>query len=419
MIVPQRINDMFNASAHRLVQRFAVMTLMSLMAGNSAPAQFAEFFDGDSLARDPSGVKGWTFFTGEGQAVMRFSASREGYASIEVDATKDRQNVWWALIRRRVSEKMDLRRLSTPRHALRIETSIKVSHAPRRINLHLNTQRTTDFHSHLMEFDIPDTTRWHTISMTTKGFDAVPGDSVYGQLALMDWGLDKYTVKIRYFKVDIVNIDSAGPDQGVQVRYHPPVPEVETFSTHLPVAEDATIDRENPDLRFNRWSGRAEGEMVTLLTVSGTRCAILRWDFRPVAGRRVSGAGLLELTTYDFQRTPEYTKDFGMVRIVEITGGNPEWSQQDVTYSTFLEGEPLTRVFNSQMIIDIDVKGRRGERTFATIPDPVLQRLIDGRTLGLSIQPLGAVQATFYAMEHQGGRFCAKLHLNLGSDRER
>jgi hypothetical protein len=410
---------MFHATGNGLARRFAVMTLLCLMAGNSAPAQFAEFFAGDSLQRDPSGVKGWTILTGEGLAVMKFSASREGYASIEVDASKDRRNVWWALIRRRISETMDLHRLSTPRHALRIETCIKVSHAPRRVNLHLNTQRTTDFHSHLMEFDIPDTTRWHTISMTTKGFDAVPGDTVYGQLALMDWGLEKYMVKVRYFKVDIVDVDSAGPDRGVQVRYHPPVPGVETFSTHLPVAEDATIDRENPDLRFNGWSGQDDGGPARILTVSGERWTILRWDFRPLAGGRVSGSGLLELTTYDLQRAPEYTKDSGLVRIVEITGGSPEWSQQDVTYSSFLQGEPLTRVFNSQMIIDVDVAGRRGDRTFATIPVPVLQRLMDGRTLGLAILPLGAVQASFYAVEHQGGKFCATLHFNLGSEGER
>ena len=97
---------------------------------------------------------------------------------------------------------------------LRIEARIRVSHAPRRVNLHLNTQRTTDFHSHLMEFDIPDSETWHTISMTTRDFPAVPGDTVFGQMALIDWGLEKYRVDVDYFKVDIVDVARAGPDNG-------------------------------------------------------------------------------------------------------------------------------------------------------------------------------------------------------------
>jgi len=68
----------------------------------------------------------------------------------------------------------------------------------RRVNLHLNAQRTTDFHTHLMEFDIPDTVNWHTISFNIHNFDAKPGDRVYGQLAIMDWGLEKYRVDVNY-----------------------------------------------------------------------------------------------------------------------------------------------------------------------------------------------------------------------------
>jgi hypothetical protein len=28
--------------------------------------------------------------------------------------------------------------------------------------------------------------------MTTHGFDAKPGDTIFGHMALMDWGLEKY-----------------------------------------------------------------------------------------------------------------------------------------------------------------------------------------------------------------------------------
>jgi hypothetical protein len=160
---------------------------------------------------------------------MKFAQSGRGYASINVDATKDKRGVWWALICRRVSEHLNLNLLSKSVNALRVEARIHVSHAPKRINLHLNTQRTTDFETHLMEFDIPDTSNWYTISMTTHDFDAHQGDTIYGQLAFMDWRLEKYRVDIYYFKVDIVNTDSADPDQGAQVSYHPPVPDFITF----------------------------------------------------------------------------------------------------------------------------------------------------------------------------------------------
>jgi heme-degrading monooxygenase HmoA len=43
-----------------------------------------------------------------------------------------------------------------------------------------------------MEYDIPETENRHTFSMTTHGFDAKPGDTIFGHLALMDWGLEKY-----------------------------------------------------------------------------------------------------------------------------------------------------------------------------------------------------------------------------------
>jgi hypothetical protein len=398
---------------YRMLQRTFTIALLSLMAGASASAQFIDRFGGDSLSRDPSGVNGWTFFTGDGSAVMDFSPSGREYASIRVDATKDKRNIWWALIRRRVSAHMDLNLLDKPGYALRIETQIRSSHAPRRVNLHLNTQRTTDFHTHLMEFDIPDTSTWHTISMTTRHFDAVPGDSVYGQLALMDWGLEKYTVDIRYFRVDVVRLDSAGPDLGVQVPYHPPVPDTRTFAHHLPVAEDATIDSEYPDVKFNNLSGVDETGRTILITVNGTQSVILRWDLSAYGGMNVEGSGLLDLTTYSLQRLTEQTKDFGMVRIVEIIAGDPAWKEEEVTCATFSRSRPLAAVFNSQMIIDIDVNERRGDRNLATIPAPVLQRLLDGRTLGLALRPLGAVCASFFAREHQGGTRGAILHLSL------
>jgi hypothetical protein len=393
-----------------------IILSVAFIVAPQTTAQFRDDFSGGSLSNDPRGINGWTFFTGDGSARMDFSLSGKGYASLSVDATKDTMGIWWALIRRRVSGSMDLRLLANPKYALRVEARIRLSHAPKRLNLHLNTQRTTNFHSHLMEFEIPDTTGWHVISMTTHGFDAAPGDTVYGQLALMDWGLEKYRVDIDYYRVDILNVDSLGPDQGIQVPYHPPIPGAETFAYHVPVGRDATIDKQYPDMVFNHWSSNGETGRTTLLTVSGTQLAILRWDLSAFAGKKVAGSGLLELTTYALQRSPEYEKDFGMVRVAEIIGGDSAWEQKDVTYDTFFKGLPFTRVVNSQMIIDIEVNEIRGGKSFATISNPVLQRMTDGKTLGIVIRPLGAVNASFYAMENQAGRYSAKLHINVVPD---
>ena len=135
----------------------------------------------DDFCMNTQGISNWTWYTGDGSATMDFQQGK-GFASIAVDATGDQRNIWWALIRREVTAGLDLDLLTRPGYELRVEAKIRSSHAPRRVNLHLRTQRTVDNHSHLMEFDIPDT-GWHTISMTTQGFDARPGDQVFGQLA--------------------------------------------------------------------------------------------------------------------------------------------------------------------------------------------------------------------------------------------
>lgn len=393
-------------------QRCGLTLFLWLLCAQSSTAQFLDGFDGATLVRDPSGANGWTYYTGEGSAVMDFSLSGQGYATINVDATKDKRGIWWALIRRRISEDMDLNLLSNPRNALRVETRIKISDAPKRVNLHLNTQRTTDFHSHLMEFDIPDTSNWHTISMTTQRFDAVPGDSVYGQLALMDWGLERYNVSIDYFKVNLVNLDSIGPDQGDQVPYHPPIQKPAAMACHIPVMQSGMVDVEYPQMTFSNWYTRDEAGKTDLVTVSGTQFVVLRWNLSAFAGKNVNGSGLLELTTHSVQRSSDYKKDFGMVRIVEIIGGKPMWNRKDINYATLCQGQALSHVLNSQMIIDVNINERKGGKSFATIPKPVLQRLMDGKTLGLAIRPLGAVNASFYASSERERKKGAVLHFN-------
>jgi hypothetical protein len=385
--------------------------ILSLAACGQASAQFRDDFD--TVRADSEGKLGWEFFAGDGTATMDFRQGGAGYASIFVDATTDKRGIWWALVERNVSSGMDLGLLRKPGHEVRIEARIRVSHAPRRVNLQVLTQRTTDWDSHLMEFDIPDTETWHTISMTTHGFDAGPGDTLIGHIALMDWGLEKYRVDVDYMKVDIVDVASAGPDQGAAVPYHPPVADPKSFGHEVKVAQDSMIDLENTDVNLNDWHVQDGARKLRLLTVDGTHVVILRFDLTTFASRTVTGSGLLELTTHAVERKAEDVKDFGHVRLVEILGGDPQWDQKTVTTDSFCRYQPLNHVLNMQMIIDWPVAEGDGGKTYLTISRPVLQRLVDGKTLGIAIKPLGAIGAAFYAMEYDDGKNAARLRFNL------
>jgi hypothetical protein len=231
-------------------------------------------------------------------------------------------------------------------------------------------------------------------------------------MALIDWGLERYRVDVDYFKVDVVDIARAGPDQGAAVPYHPPIPSASAFAHAVGAAQDAMIDLEHPDVNLNDWTVRDGARPRHVLTVDGTHHVILRWDLRGFAGRRVADHGLLELTTHSVQRLSRDVKDFGLVRVVEILGGDPAWDQRTVTTDTFSSGERLDRVLNTQMIIDYPVTEGAGAKTYLTISRPVLQRLIDGRTRGIALQALGALSASFDAIESGPGR-SARLLFNL------
>jgi hypothetical protein len=371
----------------------------------NASAQFIDNFDGTGMP------KGWSFNTGDGTAKIGFK-QHNGIASIYVDATHDKLGIWWALIRRTLPG-IDIKKLSNPTYVLRIETRIRVSHAPRRVNLHVNNQRTTDFHSNLMEFDISDTAGWHTISMTARDFETRIGDTVACQLALMDWGLQKYRIDLDYFKVDVVNRDSAGEDLGAPIPYHPSIADPSSFPLQLDVKHDAVVDMQFPDLNFNNWSTHgASGEYTNLLTVSGTQYVIMRWDFSALKGKKVKRSGLLEMSPYSVQRSPEFKKDFGMVHVVEILGGDPLWDEKTVTFDKLKAGLPLEKVINGQMIIDDSLTWDKNGKVFFTISKPVLQRLIDGKTLGIVIKPLGAVNASFYSKDADKKR-APRLYLEV------
>lgn len=396
-----------------LIKKKLQIFFLILVASSVCYAQFLDNFNREK-------IEGWFFFTGDGNVTMDF-LQRNGYATIFINGTKDRDNVYWTIIKRDVTPFLDLNKFKDPSFQLRVEAKIRVHNAPRRLNMMVNTQRTTNFHIDLMEFDIPDTTDWHIISMTTNKFDAVPGDTVYVQLDVTDYGLGKYYIDVDYYRADIVNVNLAGPDKGELVPYHPPIPHVNTFSNHLIVTHDCLINSDFPGLNFNNWHANEKDGDKRILTVNSNQWVILRWDLGQYKNAKADGAGLLELTTYSVLKggnfIEDYGKDFGeefgKIRVIEILGGDSEWDQNKVTYNNFMKNKIYSDVFNAQMIYDAELSDEKGSKNFITISKPVLQRLLDGKTKGLLIRPLGAIDASFYDSENTMGDDAPKLHFNI------
>ena len=64
-----------------------ILAFAAALAAGRADAQFFEGFD------TPAAAAGWEFFSGDGQATVQFAPGGDAYASILVDATRDRRNV--------------------------------------------------------------------------------------------------------------------------------------------------------------------------------------------------------------------------------------------------------------------------------------------------------------------------------------
>lgn len=388
---------------------FTALAAMLLAAATSR-AQFLDNFDAPK-------IDGWFTLAGDGFATVTFEP-QGGFARLAIDGTRDPYGVWWTLIKRDVAPALDLAKLKDPAYELRVEARIRVSAAPRRVNFMINTQRTTNFHEHLREYDIGDTTDWHVISMTTRDLDAVPGDQVFVQLCATDWGPVKCHVDVDYYRADVVRREGAAPDVGEPLVYHPPVPEAGSFAQHLPAAHDSVINADFPDVNFNDWRVEEAGGPARVLTVDGKDLPVLRWDLSAYRGQQADGVGVLEFTTCSVAHGGKYIehwgRDFGeefgaKVHVSEILGGDPAWEQEKVTANGLLSGASEAEVFNPQMIQDIDLATKPGATNHVVLPRPVMQRLLDGSTKGIVIRPLGALAATFYATEDAKGRG-PKLH---------
>jgi len=338
-------------------------------------ARAADYID-DFDQRDPAAA-GWSTATGDGDAKIRFS-SAGGTARIEVDAREDARNIWWAFIRHAVTPAIDAAELARPDRELRIEARVRTDTAPRRINLHANHARTTDFHSHLREYDLPTVNEWFEISMTTRDFDARADDEVFVQLALMDWGLRTYELEIDYLRVRVVDPAKAGPDLGRPLRYRPDVPPPASYAHAVPV--DAASTRALP---ARSGPMRSCGDAPEQVHVSPSQLIVLRWNFAGAGTRTVPGWGVLALHTACARESGGDLESIDELRVVEILAGNAGQSAG-------------AEIVNEQPMIDVRPSGS-GMPTLIPVSPPVLERLLDGRSTGLAISSHGGVVASFTA----------------------
>lgn len=409
----RRFSTPTSAAMHSLCSRFAALSWFALCLPVAAHCEFRDDFDGRAIDM------GWGYFPGDGTAEMTFK-QMDGFARIEVDATRDRDTVWWALIKRDVSKYLDMAKLTEPDYELRVEARVRLSDAPKRVNFMINTQRTTDFHEQLREYDISDAGEWRVISMTTSDLDAMPGDQLNVQLAVTDWGPGTYFVDLDYYRAEIVNVKTAGPDKGEPLVYHPPVADVASFAQHLAVAQDALINARYPEVNFGNWHVETARGEARVLTVGAGQWPILRWDFSAFKGQQANGPGLLELTTQSVALGGDYIgalgrdlgEELGKIRVVEIFRGDPAWDQRSVTFDSFTQGKELADVVNSQMIFDTELAPQDGGKTYVTISRPVMQRLLDGETRGIILSPLGAIVASIYDSEDADPSHAPTLHFS-------
>lgn len=355
-------------------------------------SQFVDNFNSPSID--------WTYFGGDGNVEMDFRIEN-GAGELNVDASEDVNNIWWALIKKNITTNIDLALLSQDEYELRIEAKLKVSHAPKRLNLHFNTLRTTDFHSNLMEYEIQDTNNWHIISMTTNGFDAIVGDSTYVQLALMDWGSDNYEVLVDYIKVDVIHKNLTEKDLGNIVPYHPTIPSVEKFNSNIKASNVATISTVHTNENFSQWQNHSNSTNENVVSVSSDQIIIMKWDSSDFRGMTIQENGLLELTLHSFQTGRFSLEELGQVRLVEIFDGNPKWEENTVTFNNFTNEKKLDEVFNSQHIYDLDLSSQSGSKKYFTVSKFVLNRIISSETIGLALKALGPINANINIGEGQ------------------
>jgi hypothetical protein len=394
--------------------KLLLVAVCAALLCQSASAGFVENFNSDKLATDSTFENGWGTLTGSGEATVSFT-QKNHHGFMTVDGRKDRRNIYWALIKRGVTRDIDMAKLLTPGHALRLEVKLRLSDAPRRVHFQINTNRTTDYDANLREFDLPDT-GWHVISWTHTDLDVKPGDHVFVTLGMTDMGRAVYTSEIAYVKAEVVDAAEAVHDQGPPLVYRPPLKPLGSYKSVVPVAEDAVLDSAYPWANFKSWSNMTDGDGsqgCEVIAISGSMTSILRFDLSAFKGRTADGWGVLALTTDSVQWGPSNLEEFGYLRAVEIKAGQRGWTRDAVTRDSFFQGKPDLEVLNGQLMTDVPPAIHRGETTYIRINPAVLQRLIDGSTQGLAIYAQGEIYASFASSQSPNPGYRPTLYFNV------
>jgi len=360
---------------------FGTLQAQYLEEFSYAPNQFAK-----------NNIEGWRTVTGDGD--VEFMQKFDGNSvTLSLDPRNDERNIWYAFLHRDISSYLDVEKLKTGKFELRIETRLKASHAPRRVNMYISR---LDQGGYLREFDIPESNNWYTISMTTEEFVYDSQRPLMAQISLMDWGLsDVYKLTIDYIKVDIVEKENDLPQYGLPLIYRPQIPPVDYYTNSLNANFSSTVDKLYPNLDLSTLTGGEENDQLIL--VDNTKLALLSWDFDQYKDVKIEEAGLLELTTFSGVILKDNPKDFGEIRVCEVFGGNAI-NDKEISYNALKENG---FEINAQTTIDYKIDQARDGKTLLTISKPVLDRLVSGKTKALAILPLGLINAAFFGSNSQ------------------
>lgn len=373
-------------------------------------AQYREEFSGKTSVFRTNGLPGWSAITGDGEPVF-MQRMHNGIATLKVDATRDKRNIWYAFIHQNIWPQFNEVNLSDKGYRLHIEARLKPSHGPRRVNLYIKSTSSGD--DFLREFDLAEAGKWYEISMTTTPIRHMENKPLLAQLSLMDWGnTGIYQLDVDYLKVDILPDGKTIADRGLPLLYRPPQADAAGFRTERKVNADATVDMLYPDLNLSEWTQKGNTDEAVLM-VDNTKRIILQWDFSDLRGRMVTGSGQLEFYTHSLFRLMKDQKDFGEVRICEIIGGPAGWKESEINYNLLLQGMNEAAIINEQTTVDVAIAPGNGSKTVVTISQPVLQRLIDGKTFGLAIKPLGLISAALIDSNVKNGKYAVRLRFNV------
>lgn len=98
-------------------------------------AQFKDEFNSQRIY-DLTKIDGLNYFKGDGNVKMSFSCDAIGFARINVDVSRDKKNIWWALIKKYVSKNFDFTQFENPKPEFRVEVKVKIGKVPKRVTIY-------------------------------------------------------------------------------------------------------------------------------------------------------------------------------------------------------------------------------------------------------------------------------------------